>query len=159
MFKAHQTPGRRARSLRHRRDGERGQSLVEFAFTAPILIFALLGLAELGSALNSYLTLVNASRDGARLYSQGDATEATILVLVANETDRLTSNIPTGSENAGTCSGDDAGVCITPFGTPPNSNASVTVKVCYDHPVIIGIPILLPGPVKMCSTTVMRLAI
>lgn len=41
----------------------RGQSLVEMAVTAPILIFMLLGLFEVGWALRSYLVLTNVNRE------------------------------------------------------------------------------------------------
>ena len=46
---------------RHRRRGERGQSLVEFTLLAPVLILGLLGMAEIGNALNSYLRELGAS--------------------------------------------------------------------------------------------------
>lgn len=41
----------------------RGQSLVEMAITAPILIFMLIGVFEVGWALRGYLVLVNANRE------------------------------------------------------------------------------------------------
>jgi Flp pilus assembly protein TadG len=144
-------PGRRTRRCRR---GERGQSLVEFSLLAPILIIALLGMAELGNALNSYLTIVNSARDGARLYSKGTATEATVLTMIDRETGRLSNDVPTSSE---ACNG-GPGVCITESGLGSSAAHKVTVKVCYDHPVIIGVPFLLPGPIRMCSTTVMRVA-
>ncbi len=39
-----------------------GQSLVEIAITAPLLIFLLLGVFEVGWALRGYLVLVNVNR-------------------------------------------------------------------------------------------------
>lgn len=45
---------------------QKGQGLVETALVAPILIFLLLGLFEVGYALRSYLVLTNASREAAR---------------------------------------------------------------------------------------------
>ncbi|HRV93429.1 MAG TPA: pilus assembly protein [Anaerolineae bacterium] len=41
----------------------RGQSLVEIAISMPILIFLLIGVFEVGSALRSYLVLVNVNRE------------------------------------------------------------------------------------------------
>ncbi|MEW5961343.1 MAG: TadE family protein [Chloroflexota bacterium] len=41
----------------------RGQSLVEMAITAPILIFMLIGVFEVGWALRGYLVLVNVNRE------------------------------------------------------------------------------------------------
>ena len=126
---------------------DRGQSLVEFAITAPFLILVLLALAELGSGLNSYLTVIGSARDASRLGSRGGDDDA-LLDLVTKETERLQSTVPT------TCVPGNAGVCIS-RGTDP-SPSSVEVRVCYDHPLIIGIPGLLDGSLRMCSTSIMR---
>lgn len=42
---------------------EKGQSLVEMAIAAPVLIIFLLGIFEVGSAVRQYLTLVNVNRE------------------------------------------------------------------------------------------------
>jgi len=42
---------------------QRGQSLVEMAIAAPVLIIFLLGIFEVGSAVRNYLTLVNVNRE------------------------------------------------------------------------------------------------
>ena len=73
--------------------------------------------------------------------------------MVAKETERIKSG--GGIDNA-TCNSNDEGVCVTKSGTPPSGSASVTVRVCFDHPLLLGLPILLPDEIKMCSTTVMR---
>ncbi len=135
--------------------GERGQSLVEFALTLPLLISLLLGLVELGNGMNSYMTVLAAARDAARLGAQGGATSSSMLALVDTETDRLPTSVPTASQNCGS----GAGVCITQpvsIGTPATN--AVRVKVCYDHPLIVAIPGVLSGPLLMCSTTTMRVA-
>lgn len=44
-------------------NSEKGQSLVEMAITAPILIFMLLGVFEVGWALRGYLVLTNVNRE------------------------------------------------------------------------------------------------
>lgn len=155
MSETHTSAGKRSRR-RHRR--ERGQSLVEFTLAAPVLIIALLGLAELGNALNSYLTIVNTARDAARLYSQGGATDSALQAMIDRETGRLAADIPTNSLNA--CGDKQLGVCKQVLGpAPPSADARVSIRVCYDHPVIIGIPVILPGPIRMCSTTIMRVAL
>lgn len=48
-----------------------GQSLVEMALIAPILILMLLGVFEVGYALRGYLVLVNANREAARFAARG----------------------------------------------------------------------------------------
>jgi hypothetical protein len=47
----------------------RAQSLVEFAITLPILLLLFSGLVEFGFALNYYLSLLDATRESARYYS------------------------------------------------------------------------------------------
>jgi Flp pilus assembly protein TadG len=46
---------------------ERGQSLVEFALVMMPLFIILLGIIQFGFIFNSYVTITNASREGARL--------------------------------------------------------------------------------------------
>ena len=48
------------------RDGERGQSLVEFAMVVPLFMLFLLGLLEMGFVFDHVLTISYASREGAR---------------------------------------------------------------------------------------------
>jgi hypothetical protein len=50
----------------------RGQSLVEVAIAFPVLIMLFTGVVEFGFILNFYLSLLDATRDSARLYSGGD---------------------------------------------------------------------------------------
>ncbi len=47
-------------------DGERGQSLVEFALVLTPLFLVLLGIIQFGFIFNAYITLTNASREAAR---------------------------------------------------------------------------------------------
>lgn len=43
---------------------ERGQSLVEFALVAPLLIILMVGILDVGRAVNAYVTISNAAREG-----------------------------------------------------------------------------------------------
>jgi Flp pilus assembly protein TadG len=52
----------RVRALR----SEQGQTAVEFALIAPLLIVLLLGVVQFGIAFNNYLTITDAARAGAR---------------------------------------------------------------------------------------------
>lgn len=159
---------------RHRK--ERGQSLIEFALTAPMLIVLLLGLVEMGHAFNSYMTIVAASRDSARMGAQLGVTstnaKSTLLNLVVNETERL-ENAPipigspasTGNSTSGTygtnCGTNDPGVCVSwGFQTPVLGPLDkwVDVRVCYDHSLIVGIPGIVKEPIGLCSHTRIRIA-
>ena len=156
---------------------ERGQSLIEFALTAPMLIVLLLGLVEMGHAFNSYMTIVAASRDSARLGAQLGVSAPnslpTLRNLVVSETERL-DNAPipitpvstTGTSTAGTsgnnCGTSDPGVCIEwGLNTPTSGGPTdkwVDVRVCYAHSMIVGIPGVLKDDINLCSHTKIRIA-
>jgi hypothetical protein len=164
--------GESGKTRKHRRK-ERGQSLIEFALTAPVLLVLLLGLVEMGHAFNSYMTVVAAARDSARLGAQFGSGDTTPLRnLVVTETTRLenapiptTPVVATGSPAAGTsgnnCGTNDPGVCIE-WGTQANPSGLtdkwLNVRVCYNHTMIIGVPGVGNGPINMCSQTKIRIA-
>lgn len=50
----------------------KAQSLVEFAVTLPVLLLLLSGVVEFGFALNYYLSVLDATRESARFYSDSD---------------------------------------------------------------------------------------
>lgn len=56
----------RSRAWRRVADGQRGQSLVEFAFVVPVFMLLLLGMLEFGIAFTHDQTLAYATREGAR---------------------------------------------------------------------------------------------
>lgn len=45
---------------------QRGQSLVEFALILPVLMLVLMGIIQMGFVFNAYVTISNATREGAR---------------------------------------------------------------------------------------------
>ncbi|MFL5679310.1 MAG: TadE/TadG family type IV pilus assembly protein [Chloroflexota bacterium] len=56
----------RRRASGGRENGRRGQSLVEFALVLTPLFFVLLGIIQFGFIFNSYVTMTNSAREGAR---------------------------------------------------------------------------------------------
>jgi Flp pilus assembly protein TadG len=58
----------RKTSSKHRQKS-RAQSMVEFALLLPILLVLFLGMVEFGFMLNTYLSLLDATREAARAYS------------------------------------------------------------------------------------------
>jgi Flp pilus assembly protein TadG len=50
----------------------RGQSLAEFALIAPILMILVFGVIDFGMGLRSYISLTNATREGARYAAVGN---------------------------------------------------------------------------------------
>ncbi len=127
-----------------KRSGEIGQSLVELSLILPVFLFLLVGLVEVGDALNSYLSVVDVSRDGARLGSKGKASDAEIKELVVTEMDRLPDPFDPVED-----------ITIT-HDTMPGDD-SIKVSVCYDHSLILGLPaFMIPDPIHMCASTTMR---
>ncbi len=141
---------------------ERGQAIIEFALVAPILLTLLLGLVEIGNGINSYIKIIAVSRDAARYGGQtcsyaeiasGSVCKTNIRNLITTEGAPLRGNESWVSTDI--CSSNtSAGTCIQQA-TVAATNA-VKVKVCYDHPLLVGLPGVIPNPLRMCSTSTMR---
>jgi len=131
---------RRARK-QHTRFGELGQSAAELGIMLPLLLILILGVIEVNNALNAYITVVNSSRDGARLGSKGAATSTEIQALVVKDLERLPNTTPSSN------------VTVT-YPTVAGVNA-VKVQSCYDHTTILQVPMLLPTTFQMCAQTTM----
>jgi len=123
--------------------GQSGQSLVELTLILPIFLLLLSGLVEIGDALNSYLTVIDASRDAARLGSRGLATDTEIRDLVDRDMERLRDPFDPASD-----------VSVTH--NTMAGDTSVKVEVCYDHALIFPLPGFIPDPMHICSSTTMR---
>src|SRR3990172_5805826 len=65
------SPGRRGLARRLLR-GRRGQSLVEFSLVLPVLLIMVFGIIDFGLGLRSYISLTNATREGARFAAVGN---------------------------------------------------------------------------------------
>ena len=114
----------RARSAR---EPKRGQTLVEFALTAPLLFLILFGIIDFGYVFNSYHELRSASRDGARLavvdngcFPGGpDVSDATKCGTADAQLARLKANTLALAKGLATSS-------------------SITIKVCYPAETLVG---------------------
>jgi Flp pilus assembly protein TadG len=122
---------------------QKGQSLVEFAILLPILLLLLMGILEFGIMLNSYLTVNNSAREGARLG----------IVAGSNlEISELITNI------SPTLDTDNLIVNITPSEGNRKSGGTLTVEVLYDYQVTIPIiSNILSGVVVLKAQTSMRI--
>ncbi|MCL5950811.1 MAG: pilus assembly protein [Chloroflexi bacterium] len=61
-----------------------GQALTEFALALPMLLLVLLGAIDLGRAYSAYVTITNASREGARAAAAGVPGSATWISAIQN---------------------------------------------------------------------------
>lgn len=73
-----------------------GATIVEFALLLPVLLAILLGILESGWMTKNYLTLANATRDGARVAAVGQSTAATE-TRIKNLAKPLSPESPNGS--------------------------------------------------------------
>ena len=122
---------------------EKGQALVEFAIILPVLLLILLGIIEFGLMLNSYLTIQNASREGARLG------------IVGGTTDEIKSNVVSVSPNL---NADDLSVTVSPDDADRNSGDTLTVTVnYYYHTTVPIISNILNNIVTLKASTSMRI--
>ena len=63
-------------TIRGRLCAGRGQSLVEFALILPVLMIMVFGIIDFGMGLRSYISLTNATREGARFAAIGNVAGA-----------------------------------------------------------------------------------
>jgi hypothetical protein len=82
--------------------GQRGQSLVEMAIAAPLLIMMFLGVFEVGWALRGYMVLANANREAVRFavkntgldFSEKDPAKIGYNTIISHTTVSVSSQLP-----------------------------------------------------------------
>lgn len=137
MGNTHRRSSHTSRGLR-----QRGQSLVEFALVAPIFLIIVFGVVDFSLGLKAWLTLTNASREGARVLVLGqDCTQVTT----------ATKNVAQGLANVT--------VAITPSSCTGSTGAAMTVSASYTYHAVTPLGRFvtqLAGPITMTSTSTMR---
>ena len=102
--------------------GERGATVVEFAFIVPLLLMLVLGIAEFGRAFQVSGTLSAAAREGVRVMAlQNDPAAARAAV----------RNAAPALDPAVT----DAQITITPASCPATGPGTTTVRVTVSYPL------------------------
>ena len=105
-------------------NNEKGQSLIEFAILLPLLLLVLMGILEFGLMLNSYLSINNSAREGARL-GIVDGSNLEINELITS----ISPNLNT----------ENLKVNIIPLEGNRKSGDTLTVEVIYNYQVTIPI--------------------
>jgi Flp pilus assembly protein TadG len=149
------------RDRRTRRHGRQGQSLVEFALVLMPFLLILLGIIQFGFIFNSYVTMTNSAREGARtgtIYvydpdlskDQNDAARNnTIRAAVTGSMNLLSKVSPQFSASGGWTSSNGGqtftnGDLVITYAVPsgvtdndPRSGEQVTVSAHYHQDLII----------------------
>ncbi len=100
------------RLIHKKGEGERGQSLVEFALIVPLFLLLMFAIVDFGMGFYSWITVTNAAREGARIGAVG-ADSATITQRVKDTAGSLNnSNLTISVSNAKGNSGETVGVTV-----------------------------------------------
>jgi len=153
------------RWLRRRR-GEGAQSLAEFALLVPIFLILVFGIIDFGMGLRAYITVAQATREGARYGSVGNP-PGTFTSGGAGDCNGSTTTSVVGRV-CGTLDGLDLTDVNTVSVTYPNGatpGQSVRVRGVYHYHYITPVKALvnflsagsLPDYIPVSSTTDMRL--
>jgi len=120
---------------------QKGQALVEFAIILPLLLLLVMGIFQFGMMINSYLTIQNITREGARAAVVGSMDSEII--------HRMKQISPTLNHN-------QLSIDITPSQGIRRSGESLTVKVSYRYPMTVPIISNLFSEVTLNAKTSMR---
>jgi len=144
--------------IRTHRHPQRGQSMVEVAVVAPVLVLLLLAAADFGRIFYTNVALNNAVRAGAQYGSQSRVTAANATG-IRNAVTTDASNITlsgTPSVSQCTCiSGSNVAVCTSTYPCSDNPGATfVTVTASATFKTIAHIP-GVASSTTMTSTAIM----
>lgn len=120
---------------------EHGQALVEMALVLPLLLLLLFGVIEMGRVSYAYISISNAAREGGRVATIG-GTDLEIKNSIINSTPLLDSSV--------------LAITIVPIEAYRQSGQTVTVNVKYPVQLLIPISDMIPNPIVVSSSIIMR---
>ncbi|MEX2158991.1 MAG: TadE/TadG family type IV pilus assembly protein [Dehalococcoidia bacterium] len=151
-----------ARGVRRRsrlavfRGKSRGQSLVEFAMIAPLFFILVLGIVDFGMGLHSWMTMTNATREGARLAAVHAPSSGSV------DCNPLPAEGSIERKVCDTATNLDAdAMTITVTNADPegdNAGEEVSVQIDYDYELIMPLSGFMDlSTISLSATTKMRL--
>ena len=113
----------------------RGQSLAEFAMVLPIFLILIFAVIDFGMGLRSYISLTNATREGARYAAVGNPAGAYPIDCATGTT--VVGRVCAGME--GLNLDNLEGVSVTyPEGQNPGNDVSVAAQYTYEYITPLG---------------------
>lgn len=120
---------------------QEGQALVELAVTITILLLIVFGIIEFSRIGYTYILVAHASREGARMGALGRTDDQ--IYLAVNESLAAVGNIPII-------------VSIDPNQSMRVRREPISVQVAVKLPLLTPLSTILPNPLGIQCTTVMR---
>ena len=130
----------------HKFRAERGQTAVEFALVAPVLILLLLAVVQMGIAFNNYLAVTDAARAGAR--------KAIVARLAGLTTTDITQAVQSAAADLDRSK---LGVAVADASDPTWSTAGSDITVTVTYPYSISLLGLVVSSGNLTSTMTDRL--
>jgi len=131
----------------------RGQTLVEFALVLPLLILLIAGIFDFGRAIYGYNTVLNASREAARV-AIVHQTASTIKQQAVDHAVALglsPSDVTVDYRTA--AAPNTSGSCNSKLGTPQIVGCVAVVRVDYTYEASIPIITALVGSIDLAGET------
>lgn len=107
---------------------KKGQELVEYALTLPVLLLLVLGIMEFGLAVFAYNSVANAAREGARVGAVMDGDIEALRVPIEDAVIARTGGLWLTEGN----------VSVTETVVTTGTDTAIRVTVNYTHPLITG---------------------
>lgn len=130
----------------HTAGASRGQSLLEFALLAMVLIILLMGIFEFGRLWYANITVVNAARMGAEYGAQNPEAAQDVAGIQQAVRAELATLFQVDEDNP---------AISVLRGTDPYGQPFVSVTVTYTFRRILPVP-GFPGTVRITKTSIMR---
>lgn len=144
------------RRVRDRRQPHRGQALVEFAIVFPVFLLVLSAVFDFGALLYTRMTVINATREGARAAVQVDDPTTIPSVVsgrVSASAGGLSTSSPTMTISTSCIAIATSGSCSWSSKTSSKPGDGVDVAVTYQYrmffPLLFGTVVPITANVQM----------
>ena len=132
----HRSTTARGDLLRRLIRGGRGQSLVEFVLVLPIFLILIFAVIDFGMGLRSYISLTNATREGARFAAVGNLAGAYPADCGVTDT-TVVGRVCIGMEGLNLANLQSVSVGY-PDGQLPGNDVSVSAEYTYEYITPLG---------------------